>query len=389
MRTSLRSGLDLIFYWTQRHPERSGRSARSFSCAYSALECLSPQTQFLSRGIGLMLCQRVYHALGNKRFSTFLAMRSIKRVFLFAFRAYDTTIYHNTPITHRSTTTPILVPTTNQYHAIKALPLQGGKPTRAANILNTGYYSLVMPSWNIHTAHVERLLTERTADELGIADANAFLFGNYVPDIYLGFMVHDTTYRIDYCLTHMAEPDVTPAPDADRFWDECVWHQIRRPDSPSTMSLTLGAWAHLIADRTYNLRFRAFCETHDTPTGDELRRSKQADFDLFGRSLKASACAKETPELFDAAQQFRPYSVLPADVHRAIEVATTIAHESGSSPHDGGYQILTFDWMTKAFNACHQHLSAWLLTWQRLEHEGRPYSATDIRETHDGNLPRE
>ena len=27
-----------------------------------------------------------------------------------------------------------------------------------------------MPSWNIHTAHVERLLSQRTPDELGIED---------------------------------------------------------------------------------------------------------------------------------------------------------------------------------------------------------------------------
>ena len=84
-----------------------------------------------------------------------------------------------------------------------------------------------MPSWNIHTAHVERLLSQRTPDELGIEDVNAFLFGNYVPDIHLGFMVPDTTYRIDYCVTHIARPSMIPLPDADRFWDDCVAR--RRP----------------------------------------------------------------------------------------------------------------------------------------------------------------
>ena len=39
-----------------------------------------------------------------------------------------------------------------------------------------------MPSWNIHTAHVERLLREEGAAALGVVDVNAFLFGNFVPD---------------------------------------------------------------------------------------------------------------------------------------------------------------------------------------------------------------
>ena len=58
-----------------------------------------------------------------------------------------------------------------------------------------------MPSWNIHTAHVERLLADCEPDDLGIEDVNAFLFGNYVPDIYLGFMVADITFHVDYCRT--------------------------------------------------------------------------------------------------------------------------------------------------------------------------------------------
>ena len=53
-----------------------------------------------------------------------------------------------------------------------------------------------MPSWNIHTAHVERLLREEGADALGVSDVNAFLFGNLAPDVYVGYMVPDTTYRI-------------------------------------------------------------------------------------------------------------------------------------------------------------------------------------------------
>ena len=57
-----------------------------------------------------------------------------------------------------------------------------------------------MPSWNIHTAHVERLLREHGASELGIGDKDAFLMGNLLPDVYVGYMVPDATWRIDYKL---------------------------------------------------------------------------------------------------------------------------------------------------------------------------------------------
>ena len=55
-----------------------------------------------------------------------------------------------------------------------------------------------MPSWNIHTAHVERLLREHGASELGIGDKDAFLMGNLLPDVYVGYMVPDASWRIDY-----------------------------------------------------------------------------------------------------------------------------------------------------------------------------------------------
>ncbi len=69
-----------------------------------------------------------------------------------------------------------------------------------------------MPSWNIHTAHVERLLREHGASELGIDDKDAFLMGNLLPDVYVGYMVPDATWRIDYKLTHLTmRPHSPPA----------------------------------------------------------------------------------------------------------------------------------------------------------------------------------
>ena len=234
-----------------------------------------------------------------------------------------------------------------------------------------------MPSWNIHTAQVERLLADRDARDLGIADSNVFLFGNYVPDIYLGFMVPDITYRIDYCLTHRAKMNLIPVPDADAFWDDYIYR--RRSKTPSGLSLALGAWAHLVADRFYNGRFRTYWTQHDMPEGDKLRTSKQADFELFGRSLGVSSMVQATPELFEAAQGFRAYSVLHDDVVRAIDVANAIVCGEVSPMPCEEYQLLSKGWMIETFNACNERLVTWLATWLELEESGQRASSANVR----------
>ena len=234
-----------------------------------------------------------------------------------------------------------------------------------------------MPSWNIHTAHVERLVADRPAHDLGIDDVNAFLFGNYVPDIYVGFMVPDASMHIDYCMTHWAKVNLTPIPDADRFWDMYIYK--RRPTSPAGISLALGAWAHLLADRFYNGLFLMFLETHDAPQGEELCIRKQGDFDLFGHTLGISSLVQVTPELLEAAQKFRGYSVLAEDVEKSVEVANRIVRTSAAAPAVQGYRLLSAEWLTDAFETCNERLVQWLGAWQALESAGRSASSEDIR----------
>ena len=234
-----------------------------------------------------------------------------------------------------------------------------------------------MPSWNIHTAHVESLFAACDPAEWGIDDPNAFLFGNYVPDIYVGFMVPGAAFHVDYCLTHMATPEVIPVPDADLFWDRYVVRH--RPPSQAYRSLVLGAWAHLVADKVYNGRFREYIKDRDVPDGEELRKRKQADFDGFGRSLAISSHVSIDDELLDAARRFRPYSVLPDDVERAVDVASAIVR--GNAPMDGtvDYQLLDAGWMGNAFAACDGLLKSWLETWSTLEKRGCPCASADVR----------
>lgn len=240
------------------------------------------------------------------------------------------------------------------------------------------YDRFIMPSWNIHTAHVERLLADHRADELGIADENIFLFGNYVPDIYLGFMVPDASLHIDYCLTHVARMDAIPVPDSDFFWDYYVAR--RAPSSPAGMSLVLGAWAHLVADRFYNGRFRTYSLTHEMPKGDEMRIRKQADFNQFGQSLRISRFVDVTPGLVDVAWGFKAYSILPDDVSRTADAANAIVRASATQQQAKGcYQILDEEWLEGVFESCNERLALWLSAWQQLSAEGNRCFAADVR----------
>ena len=241
-------------------------------------------------------------------------------------------------------------------------------------------YHRHMPSWNIHIAHVERLLGECSPDDLGIADANAFLFGNLVPDICVGVMVHDTAMRIDYRITHMTPGHTIPLPNAERFWDAYLVR--RRVTEGASISLLLGAWAHLVTDHVYNERFRDYCIERGIEISDALRTRKQADFDLFGRSLPIESHVQITPELLQAAHDFPPYRVLEEDVRRAVEVADAIV-DSNTRPQgaENRYQELSEAWLQDVFNACNDLLATWLSAWRQLEEVGKSAGAADIKET--------
>ena len=163
-----------------------------------------------------------------------------------------------------------------------------------------------MPSWNIHTAHVERLLREGGgAEALGVRSANEFLFGNFVPDIYVGYMVHRPTRTIDYKVTHFASGDKIPLPDYDKFWRDYIEGRGRVSD------VVIGAWCHLVCDHVYNSQTRRYIASIGVVASDETRIRKQHDFDLFGRTLDISMRPEATSDLVRASvQQLRvPYRV--------------------------------------------------------------------------------
>ena len=197
-----------------------------------------------------------------------------------------------------------------------------------------------MPSWNIHMAQAERMLDMASPEELGIQDANAFMFGCLVPDIYVGYMVPDLERRIRYTETHLAFAEPIPTPRADEFWDRFVAGGHRLGEKPGDM--VLGAWVHLEADRLWNASVRSYAEELGLKPGDELRIRKQRDFDAFGHTLSIYRRIEVTEELLSQAARFPQYRIDEDAVRRSVEVADGIADRNrlrpGAKPR---YTLLT------------------------------------------------
>ncbi|MBQ9058377.1 MAG: hypothetical protein IJ125_04265 [Atopobiaceae bacterium] len=215
-----------------------------------------------------------------------------------------------------------------------------------------------MPSWNVHTAHVERLLAEDGAEALGISDVNSFLFGNYVPDIYVGWMVK-VDERIDYMTTHWSKANYIPTPQVDRFW---LTHVRGGCDD-----LTIGTLCHLICDRVYNAMTRSWAQAHDIKLSDEIRIKKQADFSHFGHSLNISMLVEPTDELLRQAAAFPQYRIEEKDARAAIEVARDIVttNSDAEDPADAHYKMLDQAFFDETFEVAHRCMRSTLLAFAR------------------------
>ena len=193
-----------------------------------------------------------------------------------------------------------------------------------------------MPSWNIHISHAERLLDDGFADACGIGDTNVFLFGNVVPDIYVGYVVPNVTHKIPYKDTHLADPKYVPVPDASGFYARYV-----RGKEPS--DLALGAWIHLLCDHYYNLRTNEYIARIGVQPGERTRIRKQADFNAFGRSLSICRVPEATPRLVDACAGFAQYPIEEQDVRETIGVFEEIVRDNEANREEGNHKYSLLD----------------------------------------------
>lgn len=202
-----------------------------------------------------------------------------------------------------------------------------------------------MPSWNIHTAHAEKLLADVAPGVVGVRDVNAFMFGNVVPDIYVGYVVPDISRKIAYTDTHVARPDFIPKPNAALFYERYVRTALEPHD------LVLGAWAHLLCDHYYNLRTNEYIARIGVKPGEQMRIRKQADFDMFGRTLCISSVPKATDELIAQCAAFPQYAIEKADVLATIRVQQSIVRKNADEHIEGTptYSLLTPEFFSQTF----------------------------------------
>ena len=251
-----------------------------------------------------------------------------------------------------------------------------------------------MPSWNVHTAHVQRLLREASPSALGIRDVNAFLFGNFVPDINIGYMVKNPSGILPYRLTHFSKAAHIPVPNERAFWDTYVEPRLPVPDevpiSPAPITVersvelihagvafevpatpeahadvvarlkdpeyrasdeVLGAWCHLLCDNAYNSATRAWLTRYGVPAGEQTRIRKQGDFDKFGRTLPIDMTTEATPELIAQAAAFPQYAVNEADARAAVAAANAIVASNQAHHIEGtpAYSLFTADFFHEVF----------------------------------------
>lgn len=308
-----------------------------------------------------------------------------------------------------------------------------------------------MPSWNIHIAGTERLLARDGCVSKTVRDRNAFLFGNVVPDIFVGYMVPGVEEPIAYRITHFADPEPIPKPREREFWDgyvapllgcagggagsgcgsgavgasaaavgSCVdgavgggvvagaddtgvaasvaaasadsavaadsaiefrafgspveittlaqererLNRVHYPeryrDAPSLpaipqvtvstdpadvrrslLDLTLGAWAHLLADNIWNTRVNEYLARIGGHPSEEFRIKKQGDFSWFGKTLHIESVPVATPRLCAAAAAFAQYPIARTYVDRTVGVIhETVRSNPGSADHPP-YRLLT------------------------------------------------
>ena len=182
-----------------------------------------------------------------------------------------------------------------------------------------------MPSWNIHIAHVEATLRSvGDPSALGIGDQNAFLFGNFVPDINVGYMVKNPDRRIEYRVTHFA-------------------------------------------DNRYNHAVNALLLRRGLKPGEDTRIRKQGDFDLFGRTLRIGMTCEPTPNLVRQAAEFPQYAIDVRDARAAVEVANQIVRNNWVNHFDGDpvYRLLSSDFFSTVFDEVQNVIGEGLLAYAR------------------------
>lgn len=215
-----------------------------------------------------------------------------------------------------------------------------------------------MPSWNIHIAEGEDILAGASELARAISDPNVFMFGCLVPDIYVGYMVPEIPRTIPYTLTHFSQPVPIPKPHEEEFWTRYVEPCLKSVPAGALRDVVLGAWAHLHADNVWNSRTNEYLDTIGGEPGEEFRIKKQADFDVFGRTLSLSWNPVASEALLAAAKSFPQYAIDARTAKSALEVARGFVERANGEPRHEAYRLLTDEFFACVFAECRERAEA-------------------------------
>lgn len=182
-----------------------------------------------------------------------------------------------------------------------------------------------------------------------VSSGNAFLFGNLVPAVFVGYMVPDIDNRIPYRITHFADPVPIPKPHEEEFWNEYVAPALEVSCDLAVRDMVLGAWVHLLADNTWNMRTNEYLDRIGGQPGEEIRIKKQADFDAFGKALHIETVPEKTSELLEAARMFPQYPIDEDAVEKTIASVGAIVRVNPGEPHHAPYRLLTDEFSDVVF----------------------------------------
>ena len=193
-------------------------------------------------------------------------------------------------------------------------------------------------------------------------------------------MVPDYSHKVRYGRSHQSYPGSLPIPSYKRYQRNfmdglnpaeyllqtdfiqpnvsyCSAEQCGLVDQRQLRELIVGIWCHLVCDHVYNTHTRAFLHAHHIPTGEDARIRKQADFDIYGRSLDMSRLPEASDELFAVAAAHPQYGFTHSDVEQTLQVIQRIAEEnrqnSVSCPQ---YRMLDTEFFSSAYKEAEETL---------------------------------
>lgn len=232
-------------------------------------------------------------------------------------------------------------------------------------------------------------------------DRNAFLFGNVLPDIRVGYMVPGIAEPIPYRITHFAKPEHIPKPREREFWDtyvvpalaegalseatDCQLFTLRQEldrinrvhypqryvgaesvasaafdpamsEAPSEADvaqsvhdMVLGTWLHLLADNVWNVRVNEHLDSIGGKPSEGFRIKKQGDFNWFGKTLSISSIVRATDRLAAAAGRFPQYLISRDEVLYTTAVIHETVRENPGNPEHPPYQLLNDEFFANTF----------------------------------------